>query len=105
VVAYQDEKNAQTRTFYTAYIAGDTVFLTSYGKDGFSILWQGQGVGALCDGFAKLQITVKDRELSVVAEGANTLSTTQNAEGALSGSYGVFVSGVGRAAFRDLYLH
>lgn len=105
VVAYQDEKGSQPRSFYTAYIAGDTVFLTSYGKDGFNILWQGKGVGASCDGFTKLRITVKSQELTVVAEGSNTLSTTQSADRPLSGGYGVFVSGAGQAAFRDLYLH
>jgi len=105
VIAYQDEKGSQPRSFYTAYIAGDTVFVTSYGKDGFTILWQGKGAGASCDGFTKLRITVKNQEFTVVAEGNNTLSTTQSADRPLLGSYGVFVSGVGQATFRDLYVH
>ena len=105
VIAYQDEKGSQPRSFYTAYIAGDTVFVTSYGKDGFAILWQGKGAGASCDGFTKLRITVKNQEFTVVAEGSNTLSTTQSADRPLSGSYGVFISGAGQATFRDLYLH
>ena len=108
IIGFENKMGAKGRVYYVAYLADDRLFVASYSDNGdsnFNILSQGDGVGLSSDGFAKLRVDVDEKEFTVRAEGMNSLTFTNSADWPLTGDYGIFVSGKGRATFRDLYLH
>ena len=85
-------------------MTGNKVFVSSYGKEHFTILSQGDCECATGDGFTQIQVKVANKAFEVSVRGKNTVTVGQDVEQPLTGQYGIFVSGAGRATFRDLSL-